>query len=199
MPNWKEIEERGARWSNIFAFIPAFYCAYVLWIQRHNGSGIPMSEYVGFWFSVGIFIVLIALGALLNFLRRDKTSFPQVSAEDEHKFCIQFPDQGQKMDYEAVWKRGSQSIELFLPLQLEAFQLSRELRLLVLSAGNKPRSDPNANEWDNTVGLWIAKLTHRYALDYGPRVKQLVHKFGMEGLYDEGLEIHAESVNSEQE
>jgi hypothetical protein len=130
-------------------------------------------------------------------------------AEAGHKLCIQFPNEGQKMDYEAVWRRGSQSIELFLPLQMEAFQLSRELRLLVRNAGNKPRLDPNdyphsaegtaaySNEWDNTAGLWVGKLTHRYALDYGPRVKQLVHKFGIEGLSDEGLEIHAESVNSE--
>ena len=113
------------------------------------------------------------------------------------------------MDYEAVWRRGSQSIELFLPLQMEAFQLSRELRHLVRNAGNKPRLDPNdyphsaegtaaySNEWDNTAGLWVAKLTHRYALEYGPRVKQLVHKFGIEGLSDESLEMNAESVNSE--
>jgi hypothetical protein len=122
---------------------------------------------------------------------------------------IKLRDELEKTQYIRAHDLGLEVSELFTPLQIEAFQMSRELRLLVRNAGNKPRLDPGdyppsvegtaaySNEWDNTVGLWVAKLTHRYALDYGSRVKKLVHKFGIEGLSDEGLEMNAESVNSE--
>jgi len=71
MPDWEKLEARCARWANIIAALPGLYCGYVLWEQRHTGSSTP-TNIPGFVFAVVAFAVLICIGAVLNFLRRNK-------------------------------------------------------------------------------------------------------------------------------
>jgi hypothetical protein len=66
----EKLEGRGARWANILSLIPGSYCAYAIWDQRHNEASVSLSP--EFKFSIIAFLVCIGIGALLNFVRRDK-------------------------------------------------------------------------------------------------------------------------------
>jgi hypothetical protein len=82
------------------------------------------------------------------------------------------------------------TIAFFTPLQMEAFQLARELRLFLYGLGNSP-DDVNSRE------LWLSKLIHTYALKYAPKVKILMHRFGIKDVFDLRLQFFIETVNTE--
>src|ERR1700756_4199334 len=69
--DWKSVEERGARWANMISLILGFYCAYVIWNQRHSDSA-SLISYPAFIFALIAFVICLAIGGILNFLRRDR-------------------------------------------------------------------------------------------------------------------------------
>ena len=71
MPDWEVIEERGARWANIVSVLPGSYCAYAIWDQRHSGSVATVIN-PGFFVALVVFVLCIAIGAILNVIRSGK-------------------------------------------------------------------------------------------------------------------------------
>ena len=71
MLDWEVIEERGARWANIVSVLPGSYGAYVIWDQRHSGSAATTIN-PGLLVALGAFLLCIAIGAILNAIRRGK-------------------------------------------------------------------------------------------------------------------------------
>jgi hypothetical protein len=99
---------------------------------------------------------------------------------------------------------------LFCPLQIEAFRLAKELLLFLRSLGNRPTGrsrdefpdtkagyDQYVTDRLNSVGLWEDQLTHGYALEFAPKVKTMMHKFGRQNLHDERLHQYADGVATE--
>jgi hypothetical protein len=91
-------------------------------------------------------------------------------------------------------------ISLFTPLQIEAFGLAKDLVSLSRRAQgstlstfliNKLMPDPNVNEWQRAV-------VSEYGLDFAPRVRNLVLRFGKEEIYELDLEQYFDSIPNAQ-
>jgi hypothetical protein len=107
---------------------------------------------------------------------------------------------------EALWQldEAKSQLALFSPLQMEAFQLSNEIAVLIRSTGNgeprPPKDAPHTVEataaYTTRLNSWTDKLTSRYALDYESKVRILIHRFAVEGIKTEHLGSVAVSPQS---
>jgi hypothetical protein len=85
-------------------------------------------------------------------------------------------------------------ISLFSPLQVEAFQLAKDLREFFIGLGPRPVLEKNPqNRTDGPIerafefleekqGPWNQKLTHGYSLHFADRVYRMKHQLGEVGL-----------------
>jgi hypothetical protein len=86
----ERILEKGAQLANILALIPGGYCAYGTYLLLHGTSqfaqsappGTPPAQLfnpVGLYISLGIFVLLVLIGALLNLISKRKAIKPTVA------------------------------------------------------------------------------------------------------------------------
>lgn len=77
----EKVLERGAQLANIAALFPAAYCAYGTYVLLHssslpaqtttgNSAGTPLFNPVGLYISFGVFVLLAAIGGVLNLISR---------------------------------------------------------------------------------------------------------------------------------
>jgi hypothetical protein len=86
---------------------------------------------------------------------------------------------------------GKKVERLFDPLQLEAFELAKEMREFVTQAEPIPVLDANGPEQEklkqiNLRGEWREKLRNGYRLRFRERQEKLFQKFGTRGVRAEG-------------
>jgi hypothetical protein len=88
-------------------------------------------------------------------------------------------------------KKNSEDSKLFTSLQIEAFQLAKDLRVFIDGFDQEPKVDQRTmgkNEvyeviFDQRIP-WSKKLNSSYRLRYAPRVENLVHQFGELGKFN---------------
>jgi hypothetical protein len=112
-----------------------------------------------------------------------------------------FPPTNQKDDSSSIPAVSPDPVSLlFSPLQLEAFQLAKELREFFIGLG--PRPDLNKGLVDGTEeggrralqGLltrqkpWCDEIIHGYELQFAARVSRIKHLFGAKGLGNRAFE-----------
>ncbi len=97
--------------------------------------------------------------------------------------------------------------ELFTPLQLEAFQLARELREFLKNMGPRPVVDISGDKDADTlekirkinavVQPWLARLINTYRADFEDRVNKIVVRLAAENLRDFALDAATTMPNNE--
>jgi hypothetical protein len=172
MVDWKNLEERGARWANMLSLLPGSYCAYIIWQERHTGAMWSMSA--AFAFSLVVFFICICIGAILNFLR-SKSSKPAPLPQDESPKEAP-PDP---------------CIGLFDPLQIEAFRYTKDLTQFLFDemksfpSGGDPRSEPSdvVHQYSEQRNAWRKRVDSKYQLQFIKRGEELSLKFGAIGVH----------------
>jgi hypothetical protein len=106
-------------------------------------------------------------------------------------------------------EEAKSQLALFTPLQIEAFQLAKDLRLFLKELGPRPQVswgnlDPQdgmakrMTEQNRLQQPWVAKLVYRYAREYAPRVKNLMLRIGETGLPAFQLGAYADGIVNEE-
>jgi hypothetical protein len=118
---------------------------------------------------------------------------------------IHFRDQWEKTQHLRLYELGIEASELFVPLQLEALRLAKDLRDFYASLDPFPES-PAQNEvtaedlvryagWTDPQGKWRQKLLHAYAnRKFGERITKLMHQMGEEFEYPAYVPNYAEDL-----
>lgn len=103
----------------------------------------------------------------------------------------------------------SPTSDLFSPLQLEAFQLARDLRAFLDGLGPRPTVDKATfpETPDGVYGFvratmaverpWLNRLHHEYVVQFDSRVDNILHRLAAESLRDFALEAAAKAVGDE--
>lgn len=65
MVDWKNLEERGARWANMLSLLPGSYCAYIDMARETHGGDVEYERC----------ICLLSCGFLYLYLHRRDTQF----------------------------------------------------------------------------------------------------------------------------
>lgn len=190
-----------------------------VWQKVRNGS-------VDWWAIGALFILAGAVfWALIYFFRRNQGkshSLPPENADPLKAELQKLKDDltesaDLNLEYRAklaelqdASKETGKKLEMFTPLQLEAFQLARDLRSFLREIGPRPTIDASTFP-STTNGLaqsivarfnlqspWLQKLTSGYELKFAQRVKTVRLKFGECGLSGAGeLDSWTGSVTTE--
>ena len=111
-------------------------------------------------------------------------------------------------DMQLRLKTVEAQISIFNPLQIEAFQLAKDVSDLKKTIPLPPFVDPNAfdrtaagisahsKEIDRLTDPWEDKLRHAYANTFADRVTSMVHRFGAKGCNVADVEEHSKWVVS---
>lgn len=97
------------------------------------------------------------------------------------------------------------------PYQIEAIKIVKDLRELLHELGPQPvcdttsyLNDPDLNakelsRWHDEIEPWRKKLRSKFALNIAPRVKELMHRFGEQGIAANPLIHYSEVIQNEQQ
>ncbi len=126
------------------------------------------------------------------------------------KSNLEYREERDRSDEER--RRLQEQLEVFTPLQLDAFRLAKDLINFLHDMGNRPEGRPQSAFPNTREGLedflnertaiprpWLEKLRHRYAKNYAARVKKMVHEFGEQNLDVSNLGNFESQVDSEME
>ena len=99
----------------------------------------------------------------------------------------------------------SSTSDLFSPLQLEAFQLARELRIFLKNMGPRPVVEisgeistvENVRKISEAVRPWLMRVVNTYRADFEDKVNKLVIRLAAENLRDFALDAATKMPNNE--
>jgi hypothetical protein len=203
----------GSFFLGLGSFFTGLFCAIVsgilLWNSSHTAATIPTQEpqlapVGGAMLNpntvlAGIFVMSLCVVAasLLNYIVSRQRRL--AVGETVHK--------GVRDDSDS---KPETINSLFSPLQIEAFELARDMRGFLHNLGPRPDADwPEVKDSDpdwtakrllerNRVqGPWVQRLMHGYAREYAPRVKTLMHLIGETGLAVSQLASYTEGASNE--
>ena len=94
---------------------------------------------------------------------------------------------------------------LLNPLQLEIFELARELRDFLKKMGPRPAAHISTDETtlenirkaNAAIQPWLLRLTNTYAAEFADRVQKVIHRLAAENLTDADLDAAASVPNNE--